>query len=144
MNTWSPTIRYSDCHEPVERIEKIFDYPENPSDIVTSRYFIEANQSHSQEVSHGSGAEYVTDDTWRVRSTEVAVLFKALETLTKQVQALAEKGRGEEVRLSRQEKELERLRRQLQGLRGVERQVAELGQRWDPKVGRGRVGQEQV
>ena len=87
MNTWRRTIRYSDCHESVERIEKVCDHPVYPSDIVTSRYIIEAKQvlylpSPSKEVSHGSGAEYVTDDTWRARSTEVAVLFKALETPT--------------------------------------------------------------
>ena len=143
MNTWSPTIRYSDCHEPVDGIEKICDHPVHPSDIVTSRYIIEAKQvsylpSPSKEVSHGSGAEYVTDDTWRVRSTKVAVLFKALETPTQQVQVLAEKGRGEEARSATVSTGKGTWRSSTATPRawGGERQVAELDQRWDPKVGR--------
>ena len=40
MTLWRRTIRYSDCHESVERIDKIWDHPVYTYDIVTSRYFI--------------------------------------------------------------------------------------------------------
>ena len=85
--------------------------------------------SFSKEVSHFGGFESVTGDTKRARSTtsEVTVLFKALEQFTQQI--FIGKGsrrmnwRRQEVGHYRQEQEHE-------GLRGVERQVPELDQRW--------------